>query len=53
MSGFWEGFLWGLAVIGMGVAIVLPLALTALSPAWLLLYLIELPIVMGIIGWLA
>ena len=50
MNNFLEGFLWGLAVIGVGVAIVLPLALTALSPAWLLLYIIELPIVMGIIG---
>ena len=53
MSDFWEGFLFGLAIVGVLVAIVLPLVLTVFSAGWLFLYLIEIPIVLGILNMMS
>ena len=52
MSSFWEGFLWGLVVIGIFVMVLLPIVLVVFNPLWLLLYLIEIPIFMGFVGML-
>ena len=49
MGDFWEGFLFGLVLVGCLIAIVLPLVLVVFSPLWLLLYLIEIPILGGLI----
>ena len=52
MSNFWEGFLFGLVLVGCLIAIALPLVLMVFSPLWLLLYLIEIPIFGGLISML-
>ena len=52
MDGFLYGFLMGLAIIGILVAIALPIVLTVFSPWWLLLYIADIPIITGILGML-
>ena len=52
MNGFIKGFLCGLVAIGVVALICLPIVLGALFNAWwLLLYLIIVPVLLGLCMW--
>ena len=52
MDGFIKGFLCGLVAIGVVALVCLPIALAAFCNAsWLLLYLILIPVLIGLLVW--